>query len=588
MKFYYQCKAFIALCVAGCMVAKSVGAQVVPADQQRALEQQKQIIQQQQKIFEDLQRQEQQRLYKRGGSGLSTPQIPKVYKDTQDQPCFKVAKVDLEGASVLAGVDWQEMVMPYIDSCVTIGTVNELIRKITNYYFEKGYITSRVFVPAQDLTSGELKLKVVEGTVEDFKLNDNSLRDRMQIGAAFPGLKGKNLNLRDLEQGIDQLNRLPSNNATMTLTPGIQTGASVINVVNEAKSRFGLSLGVDNSGQESTGERKFNTRLTADNVIGIGDSWNLSLNEDTERSRRNFFSKAVSGGVSIPYGYWTLSYNKSKSSYLNTVEGINQNFQLSGDTVTDTYSVNRVLWRGRDVKTDLDLVLTYKDTEGFIEDTRLETGSRKLTTLKFGFNQLLRSTIGVVTFGIDYTQGTRFLGALKDAEHLDVDKPRAQFSKFSGDVNFTRPLKLFGVPLTYASSTRWQYSPVTLYSSERFSIGDQYSVRGFKEESLQGDSGGYISNEISYRLPVWDFNYTVNETLGSVSAYTALDLGVARVKGGKALNSEGKGYMSGVTFGIRSSGGRLNFDVAYASALKSPVFVDKNGHEVYASIKIVF
>lgn len=36
----------------------------------------------------------------------------------------------------------------------------------------------------------------------------------------------------------------------------------------------------------------------------------------------------------------------------------------------------------------------------------------------------------------------------------------------------------------------------TLYANERLSLGGQYSVRGFKEQYLTGNRGGYWRNEL--------------------------------------------------------------------------------------------
>ncbi len=42
----------------------------------------------------------------------------------------------------------------------------------------------------------------------------------MSLKTAIIGAEGKPLNLRDLEQALDQINKLQSNNATMNIYPG--------------------------------------------------------------------------------------------------------------------------------------------------------------------------------------------------------------------------------------------------------------------------------------------------------------------------------------------------------------------------------
>ncbi len=43
-----------------------------------------------------------------------------------------------------------------------------------------------------------------------------------------------------------------------------------------------------------------------------------------------------------------------------------------------------------------------------------------------------------------------------------------------------------------------QWSPDRLYGSERLTLGGESSVRGFKEQYLSGDNGGYWRNELGY------------------------------------------------------------------------------------------
>ena len=48
----------------------------------------------------------------------------------------------------------------------------------------------------------------------------------------------------------------------------------------------------------------------------------------------------------------------------------------------------------------------------------------------------------------------------------------------------------------WLSSFYAQWSPDCLYGSERLTIGGENSVRGYKEQYLSGDVGGYLRNEL--------------------------------------------------------------------------------------------
>ncbi len=64
------------------------------------------------------------------------------------------------------------------------------------------------------------------------------------------------LGLRDLEQGLDQINRLQSNHAPLDIVPGQAPGSSRIVVSNQAERAFHFGASVDTLGQDSTGENQ--------------------------------------------------------------------------------------------------------------------------------------------------------------------------------------------------------------------------------------------------------------------------------------------------------------------------------------------
>lgn len=97
-------------------------------------------------------------------------------------------------------------------------------------------MTSRAYLPQQDMSKGHLQVLVVEGKLEGLKGADNSKLTDRELAMAFPGKSGEILNLREIEQAVDQLNRLPSNQAQMELTPGEAVGGSSVLVKNTPQS----------------------------------------------------------------------------------------------------------------------------------------------------------------------------------------------------------------------------------------------------------------------------------------------------------------------------------------------------------------
>ncbi len=138
--------------------------------------------------------------------------------------CFYIAEIELDGADALSAADRRTLLKPYLGQCLGVVQLNALFKRITDLYIRRGLVTSRAYLPQQDLSSGHLKVIVVEGRLEGLRPAEGSKLSARELDMSFPGSAGNLLNLRQIEQMFDQLNRQPSNQAQMELTPGKAVG----------------------------------------------------------------------------------------------------------------------------------------------------------------------------------------------------------------------------------------------------------------------------------------------------------------------------------------------------------------------------
>ncbi|WP_254229083.1 ShlB/FhaC/HecB family hemolysin secretion/activation protein [Agrobacterium salinitolerans] len=89
-------------------------------------------------------------------------------------------------------------------------------------------------------------------------------------------MKGEVANFRDIEQGLDQINRLSSNDAKTSMLPGKEDGTSILNVENKPAKRRYASISNNNLGQESTGYSQTNVFVGLDDLLGINDQLGFS------------------------------------------------------------------------------------------------------------------------------------------------------------------------------------------------------------------------------------------------------------------------------------------------------------------------
>ncbi|WP_229921274.1 ShlB/FhaC/HecB family hemolysin secretion/activation protein [Rahnella victoriana] len=475
-----------------------MAAPLSPADRGLIRQEQQDILRQSQQQRDDLQR------------SFSPIPVDDSHSEKDNGPCFNIHKIYINNATLLSDKKQHEITQYHLNQCVGMNSIAEITRQISDWYIHQGYITSRAFISEQDLSQGELHISVLEGRLEKITLEGGS---SSQLTMAFPGLEGGILNLRDIEQGMEQINRLRSNPVQIDILPGKKSGYSIVNLTATPESPLSASLSFDNSGQKSTGTGQLSGSLTAGNVLGMADKWFVSGGRSSDGATSHD-AQNVQAGLSIPYGYNLVDYSYSWSNYLSTIDNNGFGWASTGDSVTHRLTASRVLFRNGDIKTGASVGLTHQISNNYLNDVLLDSSSRKLSSLLFGLNHTQKIFGGVATLNPTFSHGVSWLGAEDDSGKHD-DMPKAGFKKWNLNGSFQLPV---ANNLGWLTSFYGQWSPDRLYGSERLTLGGESSVRGFKEQYLSGDKGGYWRNELNYTL------FTL-PLIGQVSSVVALDGG---------------------------------------------------------------
>lgn len=485
-------------------------------------------------------------------------------------PCFEINQISLQQASLITPDTQKRLVAPYINQCLSLDRINQLVRAISEWYVQRGYITSRAFLTEQNLSHGTLNITVLEGKLEAIHLQGASAR---QLNMAFPTRAGRILNLRDIEQGMEQINRLRTTPVQIEIIPSTQPGYSIVNLTSTPEFPLTLGLNMDNSGQRSTGIGQLSGSLVGNDLLGVADRWFVSGGRSSAfsdwRDAQNF-----QAGVSVPYGYGLLDYSYSWSNYHSRFNANSFDWYSNGDNISNRLSGSWVLFRNGEIKTGVQLGLNHYASHNWLNQTLLQSSSRKLTSLQIGFNHTQKIAGGVATLNPMLSRGMPWFDAESDKGKSD-DFPKAEFRKWSVSSSYQRPVtqKMWWLSSFYA-----QWSPDRLYGSERLTIGGDNSVRGYKEQYLSGDVGGYLRNELNYSL------FTL-PAIGEVSTTLALD-------GGWLQSDKQDRYAAGTLWGSSLGLGTRNAHVSTQLSLGIPVsypnYLAPDRLSVYARVGLVF
>ena len=501
-------------------------------------------------------------------------------------PMFRIDRIEFTGDSPVSRRALDEVAQPFIGRMLGRNRINLLLRRLTEAFISHGYITTRAYLGQQNLASGTLTINVVAGRIAAFTLNGQPLRPRSTqpgrippVGGgflsddgtawAFGASQGDALRLPDLEQGVDQINRLRRNQAQIQILPGEAPGDSIVAITNHYGGPFYVDAGLDNYGSSSTGTLRYRASLEADNAIGFQESLALSY-VGSENSNALVFSAAV------PFGYQTLSYTTALSEYQ---QAIGDTALLDGRTFSQTLGWNDVLTRSASGRISLDATLTKLRTERSVNG--IELSPQDLTVARIGVNGLYRFAAhgdpAAATWDLGISQGLPWLSASHDGPDIDSSDAHSQFTM--GDATLTLQAtvgQLGALSFAYRGRLRAQYSAVALFGNEQIFLGGMDSVRGFTEGGIAGDSGFYLRNET-----VWQNAPACFDT--HLEPYVFLDGGKSHLvaQGGwPTLMGAGVGVRAARRFGSHTMTG----EVLVGRALLQPASMGEKATVVLATI----
>ncbi|WP_446900702.1 ShlB/FhaC/HecB family hemolysin secretion/activation protein [Burkholderia sp. YIM B11467] len=486
-------------------------------------------------------------------------------------PCFRIDRfvldvpsslpdaVKAQGASALPMDSFafaREWLGHYAGQCVGKQGLDVLVKGLSQAILSRGYVTTRVLVPEQDLASGTLKLALIPGVIRHLRFADEKLRGTWKT--AFPTRDGDLLNLRDLEQGLEQMKRVSSQDVSMQIVPADVPGESDVVLDVKRNKPWTVVASIDNSGTRATGKLQGNLSLGIDNPLGLNDMFNVGVSQDLEFGDKRLGSHGWNGFYSIPWGYWTATLSAYTNTYYQQIAGVNQTFVASGNSKTVDFKLARVLARSQNDVFGGYFRLSRRFGQSFIEDTEISQQRRNNTIIELGLTD--RHYFGGAQFdgSLAYRQGVGGFGAQDDMLAAGGG-PTYRFRMAVLDANLSVPFAIDKQPFRYVGTFHGQYTGNTLYYIDDLTIGSRYTVRGFDGETMLAAARGfYWRNEL--QMPIGQTGQAV---------YAGLDYG--RVWGPQPIVLVGT-QLAGAVVGVKGSIGTRFGAYAYDLFAGTPIY----------------
>lgn len=497
----------------------------------------------------------------RSDARLSQPVVLPDRIPRDEKPCFPIHAIRLDGEEAerfgwaLKTADPADD--PATGHCLGTNGVNVVLKRIQNALVERGYVTTRALAAPQDLKSGVLTVTVVPGRLRAVRFADGT-DPRAAWGNALPARPDELLNLRDIEQGLENLQRVPTVTADIQIAPSegaeAAPGQSDLVVAWQQRKRWRASLSLDDGGSQATGKLQASATLSLDHLLHANDLFYANLGHDAF-NREGQGTRSWTAHYDVPYGYWLLGATASGYEYRQTVPGASQSYVYSGSSRNAELRLARLVFRNATMKTGVYGRGWWRTSDNFIDDTEILVQRRRMAGWELGLTH--RQFFGPVALdaSVAVRHGTGAFDALAAPEEL-FGEGTSRFKLITADAQLTLPFRVGRQSFRYTGSWRGQWHRTPLVPQDRFALGGRYTVRGFDgEASLSGESGWLWRNDLGLSLG------------GGQELYVGADVG--RVRGPSTKFQLGD-RLAGAVVGLRGGAGHAAWDVFVGAPIEKP------------------
>lgn len=478
--------------------------------------------------------------------------IPTGVGSSDDSSCLVIKRVELMNIDAFpnAGhlIQWTKQAQ---GNCLDEKGLSSLRDTLQWQLVADGYITSHAVFTEDSYVDGTLFLTLIPGRLVSIEHHENS-QGYAQLNTVFPGRQGDLVNLRNLEQGLDNLQRLPSVNATMDMVLNPEDLSSQIMVTRQQSRFWRMNAFLDDAGHYGVGRYRAGATIFLDNPLSLSDlvyfSASRELDNHHDKGSHNFALH-----YSIPFGYWLLSMAASQGAYYQSLLVANTAYKYHTYWRSLDMQIQWLLMRGYNYKTVGYTGALIRKSNRFFADIELEIQRSDTVDWQLGLQHLHYTRWATISGGVNYQQGTQWFGARPSPGRDSFSTARLINLTASLNIPFTLDEQHFQYQPTFSQ----QYTRSAVTMQDKFSIGGRNSVRGFTTgNALVGPQGWFLKNDIAW----------INQRLAN-QLYLGLDYGEVSDKGGQFLLGD---RLVGAVIGVRGYYRRLGYDFNISTPFDKP------------------
>jgi hemolysin activation/secretion protein len=501
------------------------------------------------------------------GSALVTPAL-KGLVFLPDQNLLRPNGIDAEGiiatgVDMLSGSSFRDVVTPFLGKPLTFDGLHQITHSVVVYYTARNHPLVNVVVPEQNVQNGVVQIVVTEFRVGSVRTKGNHWFSNSVIAAPVTLHHGDTINSTRILSDLDAVNANPFRHVNLVYEPASQPGYTDLILQTEDRLPVRFFTGFDNSGTAATGRNRWNAGVTWGDVFGLDQQLTYQFSSSTDLYSGSGRSPGSPSGLAFASHSlsWSmpLSFGDSVSvfgDYERTVPNIGPDLGLVGLAGQASIRYTHILPRTANFVQTLQAGYDFKSTNNDLDFGGVAVSSSSLEIDQFPvvYSANLTDHWGVSSSSTSLVYSPGALTPNNTAaafQSAGTGFGLASNRYFYLREDFNRLTRL-PHGMVWASRVVAQASNAGLLYTEQLVAGGPDLLRGYQTNSILGDEGVILSNEL--RAP--PLHHAFGQPIGRLQFLGFWDYGSLHASQAvpgydSAVNASSMG--AGVRYGLRSN-----------------------------------
>ncbi|NGX34183.1 MAG: Heme/hemopexin transporter protein HuxB [Candidatus Anoxychlamydiales bacterium] len=407
---------------------------------------------------------------------------------------------DLKDPIVIDNVDipdpneFKRKIKEFIGEPITLEKLDEIKVFVVNYFRKEGYPLVGVNIPAgQDITDGSVYVIIQVAKLGKVEVEGARYFSKERIKKQVRLKPGEKISTNKVIQDLEWLNDNPFRNVNAIYQAGDKLNETDVILNVEDRFPYRVYAGYENSSYTIAGSSRFVAGFNMGNLFKSDQQLNFQF-----MSAKKFNDWwGIAGNYVIPLPWKNIL--KFLGSYSRAISDEQQFQSVTGKgwTVASRYEIPLPIIGN--LSHDFILGFDFKRTNNFLLFADNLVFNRFIDVAQFllKYQGTYDDSFGVTSFELSAFYSPGGITKNNKTSNFAIERPGAKSNYGYIDLDIERVTRL-KADLSWVVNFLGQLSFSKLLLSEQLSLGGNFTVRGYMENEVTGDSGILLKNELRF------------------------------------------------------------------------------------------